>query len=648
MEMRSKEDIDIGTDITPTLTPLSFSLHTSHLHTHCSSCFSPLPSNSPIYCSPSCSAALSPFLLSSAERHLPPSSASSDLRAALRLLISHRPSPSPRLAGLLSNRLLLTCPQNPSNPDDDVSDRIRFGASAMAEAISKQRGVPDDDAVLEEAMVALCAVLTNAVEVHDNEGRALGIAVYDSTFSWINHTCSPNACYRFIPSSSSYSPSEEPKLRIAPFSRHSQQPRVTCETDTGACGSSSEFSEGGLGFGPRLVVRSIKKIKKGEEVTVAYTDLLQPKAMRQLELWSKYRFTCCCKRCSALPFSYVDHALQEICVISCGSSGSCSNDKFFKDMANSRFTECVDDVISEYLSVGDPVSCCERLEKILMRGLDEQLEGIEGKSDSKVMLHPLHHLSLNAYTTLASAYKVCASDLSSVDSEIDINKLEAFNRSRTSAAYSLLLAGATHHLFNFESSLIASVANFWIGAGESLLSLTRSSGWNKFVNLGVVVSNVASVTKLKCSKCSLIDRFRACISNGQIKSEEFENVSNGFFYCVSDIAQKVWSFLVYDCHFLRSCKDPIDLSWLMSTKNSNTVDVDAHANKTDMSYTHESENEEQTYADDATCIFQLGVHCLAYGGLLADICYGHRSHLVCHVQNIIGCEKEFVLYSHEF
>lgn len=74
--------------------------------------------------------------------------------------------------------------------------------------------------------------------------------------------------------------------------------------------STSEFVKGELGYGPRLVVRSIKKIKKGEEVTVAYTDPLQPKAMRQSELWSKYRFICCCKRCSALPFSYVDHALQ--------------------------------------------------------------------------------------------------------------------------------------------------------------------------------------------------------------------------------------------------------------------------------------------------------------------------------------------------
>ncbi|TKY46029.1 SET DOMAIN GROUP 41 protein [Spatholobus suberectus] len=34
---------------------------------------------------------------------------------------------------------------------------------------------------------------------------------------------------------------------------------------------------GELGYGPRLVLRTIKKIKKGGEVTIAYTDLLQSK-----------------------------------------------------------------------------------------------------------------------------------------------------------------------------------------------------------------------------------------------------------------------------------------------------------------------------------------------------------------------------------
>lgn len=310
-------------------------------------------------------------------------------------------------------------------------------------------------------------------------------------------------------------------------------------------------------------------------------------------------------------------------------------------MADRRLTECIDDVISEYLSIGDP-ACCEKLEKILSQGLHLQLEGIEGKSDSKLVLHPLHHYSLKAYTTLASVYKVCASDLLSEDSEIDIIQLKAFDMSRISAAYSLLLAGATHHLFNSESSLIASVANFWTGAGESLLSLNRSSGWNMSVNMGLVDPNLASAMNLKWSKCSLMDRFRACISNGQIKSADFENVSNEFLHCVSDITEKVWGLLSLDCHFLRSCKHPINFSCLTSTiKSASTVDLETCVNKTDMCYTLKSECsicmcDEQTYTDDSVaCIFQLGVHCLVYGGLLASICYGPHSHLVCHVQNVL-------------
>ncbi|XP_077223277.1 protein SET DOMAIN GROUP 41-like [Tasmannia lanceolata] len=58
------------------------------------------------------------------------------------------------------------------------------------------------------------------------------------------------------------------------------------------------------------MIRSIKSIKKGEEVCVAYADLLQPKAIRQSELWEKYRFVCCCDRCNSSPPTYVDRILQ--------------------------------------------------------------------------------------------------------------------------------------------------------------------------------------------------------------------------------------------------------------------------------------------------------------------------------------------------
>ncbi|KAL5177066.1 Protein SET DOMAIN GROUP 41 [Glycine soja] len=156
---------------------------------------------------------------SGVERHLPPSAHSSDLRTALCLLLSHCPtSSSSRLAGLLSNRHILTS----LSVEDNVSERINVGGGAMAKAITKQRGIPNDDAVLEEATIALSTVLTNAMEVHDNEGRTLGIAVFNHIFSWINHSCSPNTCYRFVLSSSSHS--REAKLGIAP---HLQVKSVT-------------------------------------------------------------------------------------------------------------------------------------------------------------------------------------------------------------------------------------------------------------------------------------------------------------------------------------------------------------------------------------------------------------------------------------
>lgn len=238
--MRSTEGIDIATDITPPLTPLSFSLHNTHLHTHCSSCFSlitppPIP-NPNNYCSPHCSTSHSSIPLSSAEHHLPSSSTSSLLRTALRLLLHHHSYGSTRLNHLLTNRHLLT------SQNDDVAETVSLAALTMAAAIEKQNGCSyDGAAILEEATVALCAVLTNAVEVHDNEGCALGIAVFEHAFSWINHSCSPNACYRFSFSTSSSSLlSRESKLRIAPFTQNSKQTQIDC----GVFGSSSEFAQG--------------------------------------------------------------------------------------------------------------------------------------------------------------------------------------------------------------------------------------------------------------------------------------------------------------------------------------------------------------------------------------------------------------------
>ncbi|KAK3230128.1 hypothetical protein Dsin_002009 [Dipteronia sinensis] len=386
MEMRARQDIKAGQDITPPLPPLTFALH----------------------------------------HQSPPSS---DIRAALRLrhsLPSTSHPPPPRLFGLLTNRDRLL-----SSPDP----MIRQGAREMS--THGRPNLSNDDVALEEAL--LCLVMTNAVEVQDKSGLMLGITVYDHNFSWINHSCSPNASYRFFFShSNSPSFSNHSNMLIVPAFFND----VQTQGESDVC-STSQLKQGCDRCGPSIIVRSIKRINNGEAVTVPYTDLLQPKAMRQAELWSKYQFVCCCKRCSASPPTYVDRTLEEISAYSLELSSK-FDPNFNRDEANQKLTDYMDEFITEYLSVGDPESCCKKMEHLLNQGLlCEQTEIGEEKVALNLRLHPLHHLALNAYMTLASAYKIRSSDLLSLNSDIDAHNLEAFNMSRTSAGYSLLLAGAT-------------------------------------------------------------------------------------------------------------------------------------------------------------------------------------------------------------
>ncbi|KAL7245900.1 hypothetical protein ACSBR2_001102 [Camellia fascicularis] len=167
-------------------------------------------------------------------------------------------------------------------------------------------------------------------------------------------------------------------------------------------------------------------------------------------------------------------------------------------------TDYVDDAITEYLTFVNPNSCCEKLENLLIHGLlDGQFEPKEEKSKQQFWLHPLHHLSLSAYTTLASAYKTCASYFLALNPEMDELQLEAFDMSRTSAAYSLMLAGATNHLFLSESSLIASVANFCASTGKSLLNVARSCVWKLLAKQGLTVAELSHFPGYKCCNYAL-------------------------------------------------------------------------------------------------------------------------------------------------
>ncbi|KAL8459244.1 hypothetical protein ACS0TY_036645 [Phlomoides rotata] len=630
MDMRAIEDIAVGEDLTPPLPPLAAVLHDSAVTSHCSACFSALPPQpfppstltyprnsyhvptntpTPLYCSPNCASIDSSLHFSSAEHrllfnfnHSPPSTwtDSSDLRLSLRLVYIFQNLPTKfsvfpvnkekpmenteRIGGLMTNRENLLFGESVNNQIQEnrgdssenvlnVLERIREGAKIMAKA-RRMCGNEDENAEKQEDFVleemVLCLVMTNAVEVQDKSGISIGVAVYDAAFSWINHSCSPNACYRFLQGMD-----------------HNEQAPFRIRGGDLQCLHSERN-----GYGPRVIVRSIKAVNKGEEVTIAYTDLLQPRETRQAELWLKYRFSCSCKRCAAAPTSYVDYVLQGLSV------DNPDLDKIEKLMEN------FDDAVNDYLSFGDPKSCCKKLENLLNHGdlSGHFQEPKEVKSPQKVKLHPFHHLSINAYTTLASAFRVQASDLLALNYEIEEHKLEAFNMCKISCAYSLLLAGVVNHLYLFESSLVTTVANFWINAGESLLNLARSHLWDSFLNPRLIHS---SFLNLKCDDCSLVEP----IFHTPYQKLRLEQIKSRLYNCIANITPKVWRILASESHFLKLIQNPIDISLLASPP----VIPDAESSRFEA---------EESWDQSRINLMLLSIHCLRYGTLLSGICYG--------------------------
>lgn len=344
--------------------------------------------------------------------------------------------------------------------------------------------------------------------------------------------------------------------------------------------------------------------------------------MRQSILWMKYQFNCDCKRCSAEPESYLDCALQAIYAVKVDCLEKISDHDPYRDEEIENFTDFIDNTINHYLCFGDPKSCCEKLENLLSHGyFVEQLEPKEAESHQILKLHPFHHLSLNAYATLASMYKVRANDLLALDSGIDGHNFEAFNMHRTSVAYSLLHAGVTHHLFTFESSFIVSVANSWKNAGESLLSFAKCSSWNLFLKSGTVNSELSSILTPKCPDCCLVDSFEASF-NSQDQNVQFEKITGQFYNCIAAITSKVWRSLISEGSYLKVIENPIEFSWLALPDSFKVADFGAHFAKIGMEKDLSRCEAMECTNQDMTNLILLSVHCLRYGAFLSSICYG--------------------------
>lgn len=263
------------------------------------------------------------------------------------------------------------------------------------------------------------------------------------------------------------------------------------------------------------------------------------------------------------------------------------------------------------------MSCSGKLENLLIHGYaNENLKPSGEKSCQRFKLHPFHHLSLNAYTTLASAYKVLASELLALDPANDMDRFKAFSISKASVAHSLLLAGSTHHLFCFEPSLIISVANFWTNAGVSMLSLVRSSLWDSCLKSSPSFAEFSSPSSQSCNKCTLHNRIKASSIWSRDLNAELSETTRQFLNCITNLTPKVWHFLVNEGHYLNLVKDPINFRWIESTEFSFLPD---HAASSEL------KSDSETEADmDSSCVrtglFQIGFHCLIYGSFLSSVC----------------------------
>ncbi|GJN02961.1 hypothetical protein PR202_ga20357 [Eleusine coracana subsp. coracana] len=222
MEMRARESINISEDLTGAITPYTTALHDAFLHSHCSSCFRKLPLQSSCikccvtcssvwYCCSDCLNSDSMVHLASGEccfivNHLKKASlpcvteGTSDFRAAIRLLYvlearglvsSDSIGHSSRIGGLSASGI-----EEVLEEGDAIAERILEGSLLMSSARKSraQASVGFSDGL---ETLTLWAVITNSVEVQVSEGQAMGIAVYGPSFSWFNHSCFPNASYRF-------------------------------------------------------------------------------------------------------------------------------------------------------------------------------------------------------------------------------------------------------------------------------------------------------------------------------------------------------------------------------------------------------------------------------------------------------------------
>lgn len=269
--------------------------------------------------------------------------------------------------------------------------------------------------------------------------------------------------------------------------------------------------------------------------------------------------------------------------------------------------------ISEYTSNDDPKACCDMIESMLSNNLVSGLKQ-EEISGRKHILHPLHHICLTAYMTLASAYRFRALSLEAVclDGE---NTDDFFRMAKASAAYSLVLAGTTHHFFLSECSFMIPLSHFLLNTGQSLLYLVESMN-------GKTKRNI-SEARCRFSSCPV-----SSTKNDSPPYREFRSTCEGFAKQMLSLSLHCWSFLVRNLPCMEKIKNPMEFSMLGTTIYQSVLSEEDHVNL--------SAHEPVGFTKKQTeCILSLAVCCITYCKYLASICYGPQHYLADHAKCLL-------------
>lgn len=231
-----------------------------------------------------------------------------------------------------------------------------------------------------EAAELLFIIQSNAHRITQFGGVPIGLGLFPLT-SLMNHSCNPNCVHH--------------------FSLSTAIPNTARST-------------------PKLVMRALKDIKAGEELTYSYVDLYQSTASRRQQLRHAYFFHCECQRCvqATIPVRVpanvcLDCLVQKVAMVAHDTHGAshlqdepadASEDKFPYDEMLDAGVEGVDpaEVARIVLEVQQQINLSSSLlarsrQVNLLRSVIGKTKGALTDPNKAGKLHPFHRTLLQLY-----------------------------------------------------------------------------------------------------------------------------------------------------------------------------------------------------------------------------------------------------------